>query len=60
MQVVRRRQHEMHLREKVDAILDKINEVGFDNLTSEEKQILKRASQTLNQENIRSEDFGPN
>ncbi len=60
MEIVRRRQDEMHLRERVDAILDKINEVGFDNLTPEEKQILKRASQSLNQENIRSQDFGPN
>ena len=29
---------------KIDEILDKINEVGFHNLTEEEKEILKRAS----------------
>ncbi|NUO78792.1 rhomboid family intramembrane serine protease [candidate division KSB1 bacterium] len=60
MEVVRRRQHEIHLRERVDAILDKINEVGYDNLTDEEKQILKRASQILSQEKMRSQDYGPN
>jgi len=60
MDVVRRRQHEMHLREHVDAILDKINEVGYDNLTEEEKQILKRASQLFSQQNMGSQDYGPN
>lgn len=60
MEVVRRRQHEMNLRERVDVILDKINEVGYDHLTLEEKEILKRASQFLGKENIRSQDFGPN
>ncbi len=60
MEVVRRRQREINLRERVDAILDKINEVGYHNLTDEEKQILKRASQFLSQERMRSQDFGPN
>ncbi|RMD99651.1 MAG: rhomboid family intramembrane serine protease, partial [Calditrichaeota bacterium] len=46
----RRRQQEMRLRERVDAILDKINEVGYENLTEEEKQILRRASQYLSKE----------
>ncbi len=60
MEVVRRRQHEMNLRERVDVILDKINEVGYDHLTDEEKQILKRASQFLGQEKMGSQDYGPN
>jgi membrane associated rhomboid family serine protease len=60
MEVVRRRQRELHLRERVDAILDKINEVGYENLSEEEKQILRRASQSLSRENLRSQDFGAN
>ncbi len=55
MQVVRRRQQEVQLRERVDIILDKINEVGYENLTEEEKQILKKASQYLSQKNLHSE-----
>jgi len=55
MQVVRRRQQEVQLRERVDAILDKINEVGYENLSEQEKQILKEASQYLNQKNLHSE-----
>ena len=35
------------LRSKVDIILDKINEVGYDRLTKEEKEILLKASQRL-------------
>jgi hypothetical protein len=31
----------------VDAILDKINRVGYDNLTRKEKKILERASDRL-------------
>lgn len=46
----KRRQQEMRLRETVDEILDKINEVGYANLTDEEKAILKRASQYLNKQ----------
>ena len=60
MEVIRHRQHDMHLREKVDVILDKINEVGYDNLTEEEKQDLKRASQMLGKEQMRSQNYGPN
>lgn len=55
MQIVRRRQQELQLRERVDAILDKINEVGYENLSDEEKQILKKASQYLSQQNLHSE-----
>ncbi len=46
----RRRQQEMRLRERVDAILDKINEVGYENLTEEEKEVLRKASQFLSKE----------
>ena len=46
----RHRQKEMRLRESVDAILDKINEVGIENLTEEEKAILHRASRHLSTE----------
>ncbi len=60
MEVVRRRQREINLRERVDAILDKINEVGYEKLSEEEKQILRRASQSLSRENLRSQDYGPN
>lgn len=60
MEVVRRRQRELNLRERVDAILDKINEVGYENLSEEEKQLLRRASQSLSRENLRSPDYGPN
>ncbi|KAB2880326.1 rhomboid family intramembrane serine protease [bacterium] len=35
------------MRSKVDSILDKINEVGYDHLTKEEKEILLEASQHL-------------
>jgi len=37
------------LMERVDQILDKINQVGYDNLTKEEKKILEQASQILSQ-----------
>ncbi len=60
MEVVRRRQQDINLRERVDVILDKINEVGYDKLTDEEKQILKRASESLGQAKMRSQDYGPN
>jgi len=55
MQVVRRRQQEVQLRERVDVILDKINEVGYENLSEDEKQVLKKASQYLSQKNLHSE-----
>lgn len=37
----------LKLRAEVDSILDKINEVGYDNLTEKEKKILKEASISL-------------
>lgn len=41
------RQREVQLRERVDAILDKINEVGYEKLTNEEKRALTQASRNL-------------
>jgi len=35
------------MMEEVDAILDKINQVGYDNLTKKEKKILEKASDRL-------------
>lgn len=48
---IRRRQHLLQLRQTIDIILDKINEVGYENLTDREKQILKEASNSLAKEN---------
>lgn len=41
----------LELRQTIDIILDKINEVGYENLTEKEKRILKSASHTLANEN---------
>ena len=41
------RQNAEQLMKRVDAILDKINDVGFENLTKEEKNILDDASSEL-------------
>jgi membrane associated rhomboid family serine protease len=43
----RKRQEGLNLMEEVDAILDKINRVGYDNLTKREKKILEKASDKL-------------
>jgi len=49
MRVVRREKENMDkLRRVVDAILDKANHAGMENLTKEEKQVLKKASKILN------------
>ena len=40
-------------RERVDQILDKINEVGYDNLSEDEKKVLKEASYLISQEEER-------
>jgi len=42
------------MRRKVDAILDKINEVGYDHLTAEEKQLLVEASHHLSESDKKS------
>lgn len=46
MQIYRAEKEE-DLQKQVDAILDKINEVGYEKLTRAEKKILKRASEDL-------------
>lgn len=49
MRVHREREEELEkLRRLADAVLDKANAVGFENLTGDEKRILKRASRVLN------------
>jgi membrane associated rhomboid family serine protease len=48
--VSRQRDREQRLMERVDQILDKINQVGYDNLTKEEKKTLEQASQILSKE----------
>jgi membrane associated rhomboid family serine protease len=45
--LARKRQEGLNLMEEVDAILDKINRVGYDNLTKREKKILEKASDKL-------------
>ena len=51
MKVVnRQREREQELMERVDQILDKINQVGYDNLTKEEKGALEQASQVLSKQ----------
>jgi membrane associated rhomboid family serine protease len=49
----KKREREQQLLEKVDDILDKINRVGFDHLTKEEKKTLEEASQLLSQQSER-------
>lgn len=41
----------LQLRQTIDAILDRINEIGYQNLTKKEKRILKAASDSLAREN---------
>lgn len=48
---IKKKQHIVNLRQEVDLILDKINEVGYENLTEKEKRILKEASNSLSNEN---------
>jgi len=45
----KRREYEQ-LRDEVDVILDKINEVGYDNLTEEERKLLYEASELIGRE----------
>jgi membrane associated rhomboid family serine protease len=46
----KKREKEQKLMERVDQILDKINQVGYDNLTKEEKKTLEQASQLLSKQ----------
>lgn len=45
--MVKKRERLSQLRKEVDLILDRINEIGYDNLTEREKQVLKNASHSL-------------
>jgi membrane associated rhomboid family serine protease len=45
--MAKKRQEGLKLMDEVDAILDKINQVGYDNLTKKEKKILEKASDKL-------------
>jgi membrane associated rhomboid family serine protease len=45
--LAKKRQQGLNLMDEVDAILDKINQVGYDNLTRKEKKILEKASDRL-------------
>lgn len=47
LQRAKKRHHIINLRKDVDSILDKINEVGYENLTEREIEILKKASEIL-------------
>ncbi len=49
-QKIEKQQRILKLKAEVDSILDKINEVGYDNLTEKEKKILKQASISLSHE----------
>jgi len=46
----KKREKEQKVMERVDQILDKINQVGYDNLTKEEKKTLEQASQLLSKQ----------
>jgi len=50
-QTIKKRQRIIRLRHEVDLILDKINEVGYENLSEKEKRLLKEASDSLSNEN---------
>ena len=50
LQKLKKQQDMRQFRERVDEILDKINEVGYDKLSDEEKRILQDASQQFSQE----------
>ena len=48
----RREQNLWRIREEIDLILDKINEVGYDNITDEEKKLLTEYSKLLSDNEI--------
>jgi membrane associated rhomboid family serine protease len=45
--LARKREEGLKLMDEVDSILDKINQIGYDNLTKKEKKILEKASDKL-------------
>ncbi len=50
VQNLKKHQAMQQIRERVDEILDKINEVGYEGLNNDEKRILREASQKFSQE----------
>ena len=48
-EINRKREQTQELMQRVDQILDKINQVGYDNLSKEEKKLLEKASHILSQ-----------
>ncbi len=48
--MAKKRSEGMKIMDEVDAILDKINQVGYDNLTRREKKILEKASDNLSKQ----------
>jgi membrane associated rhomboid family serine protease len=48
--IVKKREQGQDLMDQVDAILDKINRVGYENLTEEEKEILDKASKEISED----------
>jgi membrane associated rhomboid family serine protease len=50
VRMLKKQQNMQRMRERVDEILDKINEVGFEHLNEEERRILRDASERLSQE----------
>ena len=50
VQDLKKHQAMQRIRERVDEILDKINEVGYDQLDENEKRILQEASEKFSQE----------
>ncbi len=51
LKTIRKKQREYkNFKEQVNTILDKINEVGYENLTQEEKEILRKASSYLSKD----------
>jgi len=49
--LINKRKKMLELRQTIDVILDKINDVGYENLTEKEKRTLKTASSLLANEN---------
>lgn len=50
LQKLKKDQNMQRFRERVDAVLDKINEVGYDNLNADEKRLLQEASEQLSRQ----------
>jgi membrane associated rhomboid family serine protease len=50
VQQLKRQQNIQRIKERVDEILDKINEVGYEHLDESERKILRDASERLSQE----------